>query len=155
MRRMRENRLKSLKDFNHNKTSELLISIPQRKVYGGIVEMEIRISLEIKDEVSPQLLEFVKSVLDREMLNHWNVHIWSCRREGLCTDTEIIFGPCEAEIKTKLLFLHEVAHALRSHIDLEDSYWHREGWDGEYGRLCREHLGIVASEYKELKGLFV
>lgn len=116
--------------------------------------MKIKISPEVKTEVSFSLIEFVKSVIEGERLTDWNVHIWACRGEGLCDDTTIIFGLCETEIKTKLLFLHEVAHALRIHIDWDDSYWHREGWDSEYWRLSREYLGITVRDYKGVRKLF-
>jgi len=106
--------------------------------------MRIRISPEIKDEVSPQLLEFVEYVLKEEQLGRWNAHIWACRREGICNDDDLVicFGPCEFEGKTRLLFLHEVAHALRSCIDWDDSYWHKDGWSREFDGLCKKYLGI-------------
>lgn len=63
------------------------------------------ISSEIRGDVSPQLLGFVSEVVERESLGHWRVHIWACRREGLCTEDEIIFGLCLSELRTKLLFL--------------------------------------------------
>lgn len=102
--------------------------------------MKIETSPEIRDKVSPSLLEFIKIVLDKEQLNSWDVHIWACRCEGECDNTTIMFGLCETEMKTKLLFLHESAHALRNSIDWDDSYWHRDGWAKEFDRLCREHL---------------
>ena len=112
------------------------------------IEVKIKVSPEIKDEVSPQLIKFVESVIKEEQLSSWNVHIWSCRGEGICSDV-ICFGLCEYEEKTKLLFLHEVAHALlnpkRSHYMKdwhEDSYWHKDGWSKEFDRLCNKYLGI-------------
>ena len=121
----------------------------------GIIE--IQISPGVEDEVSPQLLEFVKEVIGKESLSHWDVDIWACRREGLCNDDDLVIclGLCETEMKTKLLFLHEVAHALRCFIDWDDSYWHRDGWGKEYSRLCREHLGMVGDEYEKWDKLFV
>jgi len=121
---------------------------------GGAV-MELKISPEIKDEVPDSLLVFIKRVIEKERLDGWAVHIWACRREGICTDTTILFGPCETERKTRVLFLHEVAHALISDGDFEDSYWHREGWGKEFDRLCEEYLEESGGCSKELREMYV
>jgi len=96
-------------------------------------------------EDTSELEAFVKDVLVREGLTKWDVHIWSCRGEGICGET-ICFGLCTTAQQTKALFLHEVAHAILNpkcssyakdwH---EDSYWHKAAWQEEFKRLVKTY----------------
>ncbi len=104
--------------------------------------------IEVSDGVDApfELLDFINIVLNQEKLNHWPVHIWPCKGEGL-RDWAIRFGLCKTMEKTKLLFLHEVAHALlnpkRSPHARDwnpDSYPHRDAWLKEFGHLCYIYL---------------
>jgi len=91
------------------------------------------------------LKAFVRNVLTREGLTHWPVHIWSCRGEGICSDT-ICFGLCTTSQQTRTLFLHEVAHAIlnpkRSCYSKDwhkDSYRHKTAWQEEFKRLAKTY----------------
>jgi len=104
--------------------------------------------IEVSDgiEVPTELSDFVNIVRAKEHLSHWPVHVWSCVGEGLC-DWAIRFGLCKTIMRTKLLFLHEVAHAMlnpkqSSHAEdwHSDSYYHGDAWLKNFGRLCYTYL---------------
>ena len=119
--------------------------------------MEIKVSPGVKSRVFPALFAFIRTVLYSERLSDWTTHIWLCRCEGVCeSDTKIIcLGLCETQTKTELLFLHEVAHALRDGIDAADSYWHRGSWTKELLRLCKRYLDGPERSAEELRAVFV
>ena len=113
---------------------------------------DVLVSAEVRPVVSAELLTFVEKVLILEELTHWPVHIWACKREGLC-DSHICFGPCETEMQTKALFLHEVAHAILNPKRTcnakdwhPDSYWHKAVWQQEFERLCKAYHIVLQPE---------
>ena len=116
-----------------------------------VKKYQIKASDGLEDTTGLQ--RFVRNVLDNEGLTHWNIHIWSCRGEGICGET-ICFGLCTTARQTKALFLHEVAHAILNPKQSgyakdwhKDSYWHKVAWQKEFKRLCKKyHIGLQQAD---------
>jgi len=95
--------------------------------------------------ISEGSLAFIGIVMENEGLFGWRVNIWGCWGEGECDGDmkEICIGQCSTDVRFKMLFLHEVAHAL---VNTEMREWHSAKWLEEYQSLCGKYLVGVPLE---------
>ena len=110
----------------------------------------MKVEIESPNHVSKEFLDFVQLVSDKENLNDWELIIWNLKGEAECiTDMKLIYLTAEFDIeRTKVWFLHEVAHAT---FDMnggswDDSMWHRKGYKEELNRLLKCYIPDISQK---------